>query len=190
MVWLKKDDNFPNHRKVRRLSDAAYRLHDTAMCYASHDESDGRITFADLDEMQHGRRLRKHVAALVDAGLWEPVDDGWEIHDFLHYNPSHAQLEAEREANRKRQARLRAKRRGVEVDDDGNGVTNGVTNGGVTRESRDPVPGRTVPGRTDPTRAVTPGVLRVVGDGGQASIVTDVEGSTETLDAWKPGRNA
>lgn len=150
MTWLKKDDKYPEHRKIRRLSDGAYRLHDTALCWAAKDETDGLITFEDLFEMQHGKRLKRYVNDLEDAGLWESVQGGWLIHDFLHYNPSHEQLEAERAANRERQARLRAKRRGVSIEDDGHGVSNGVTTEVVTRESRDPVPYRTDPSRTEP----------------------------------------
>ena len=165
MTWLKKDDRYPEHRKIRRLTDGEYRLHDTAMHYCAKDESDGLIRTDDIGEMQHGKRLARHIPALVAAGLWEPVAGGWMIHDFLDYNPSHEQLEAERAAARERQKRARSKRRGVTPEpDDSHGVTNGVTNGDVTRESRAPVPGRTVPGRTDPYRPVV-GVLSVVGDG-------------------------
>lgn len=152
MTWLKKDDRYPEHRKIRRLSDGAYRLHDTALCWAARDETDGIITAEDLAEMQHGKRLRRHIPALVDAGLWHVAPGGWVLHDFLHYNPSHEQLELERAANRERQARLRAKRRGVAVDDNtsSHAVSNGVTTDGVTRESRDPDPYRTDPTRPDP----------------------------------------
>ena len=87
VTWLKTDDRFPEHRKIRRLTDAAYRLHHTAMCACAVDETDGLVTEADLADMEHGQRLRKHIDALVSAGLWEPVKDGWLIHDFLDYNP-------------------------------------------------------------------------------------------------------
>ena len=66
MTWLKKDDRFPDHRKIRRLTDSAYRLHDTALCYAAKDESDGFLDEADIDEMQHGKRLRKNIPALIE----------------------------------------------------------------------------------------------------------------------------
>lgn len=153
MTWLKKDDRYPEHRKIRRLSDGAYRLHDTALCWAAKDETDGFISDDDLDEMQHGRKLRKYVPELVRACLWEPVAGGWTIHDFLHYNPSHQQLEAERAAARDRQARHRARKKGVNTDEspDSNAVTNAVTNGDVTRESHPPVPYRPDPTRPDRT---------------------------------------
>ena len=150
MTWLRKDDRFPEHRKIRRLSDGAYRLHDTAMCFTAKDEADGMITAADLDEMTHGKRLRRHIPSLVEAHLWEPVKGGWIIHDFLHYNPSHVQQEAKRAAQRERQEKFRQKR----AAEDGNAVTNAL----VTCESHDPVPTR-----PDPSRPVV-GVLRVVGE--------------------------
>lgn len=106
-MWLKKDDRFPDHRKIRRLTDGAYRLHDTALCACARDETDGLVTERDIEEMQHGPRLRRHIPALVAAGLWEPVDGGWQIHDYLHYNPSHEQLNAKRAADRERQERRR-----------------------------------------------------------------------------------
>ena len=108
MTWLKTDDRFPEHRKIRRLSDAAYRLHHTALCACAKDETDGMVTEADIAEMEHGPRLRKHVPALIDNGLWEPVPGGWLIHDFLDYNPSHSKQVAKREANRRRQEEWRA----------------------------------------------------------------------------------
>lgn len=153
MTWLKKDDRFPEHRKIRRLTDAAYRLHDTALCYSAKDESDGFLDESDIDEMQHGKRLRKNIAALIEAGLWEVVDGGWLLHDFLDYNPSHGRQEAKRAAARERQEKFRLKR---VAEDTGNAVTNAL----VTRESHAPVPSRPDPSRPVPNV----GVLRVVGD--------------------------
>lgn len=192
MTWLKTDDRYPDHRKIRRLSDGAYRLHHGAQCYAAHDETDGVIRTDDIADIQHGKRLSKHIPALVEAGLWEPILGGWLLHDFLDYNPSHVQMEAERAAARERQARARAKRRGVTggpAEPESHAVTNAVTNGDVTREShhesRAPVPGRSVPGRSVPFRAVpatTPephlGLLR---DGDQDQIVAQVTRDTPTL---------
>lgn len=150
MTWLKTDDRYPTHRKIRRLTDGAYRLHHTALSFAARDETDGLVHMVDIEEMQHGRRLAKHIPNLVEAGLWKPIEGGWMLHDFLDYNPSHAHLEAERAASRERQARVRAKRRGVTSDDtESHGVTNAVSHAPVTRESQAPVPSRTVPNRKE-----------------------------------------
>ena len=125
MTWLKKDDRFPEHRKMRRLSDGAYRLHDTALCACAKDETDGMVTETDIADMQHGDRLRKYVPALVEAGLWEVVEGGWEIHDFLHYNPSHAKEEERRARDRKRQEDRRERQVAGRSRDDAPGITSG-----------------------------------------------------------------
>lgn len=106
-TWLKTDDKFPEHKKVRRLTDSAYRLHHTAMCACAKDETDGFVTEEDIADMEHGDRLRKHVDALVTAKLWEIVPGGWLIHDYLDYNFSHEQLNAKRALDRERQNRKR-----------------------------------------------------------------------------------
>lgn len=150
MTWLKTDDKYPEHRKVRRLSDAAYRLHHTAMCACARDETDGLVTETDIEDMEHGKRLRKHVPHLVEAGLWDEVRGGWVIHDYLHYNPSHEQLNAKRAADRERQINSR-KRRAMETGTEPASSTdmsrrdNGVT--GVV--SHTPVPSRPDPTRKD-----------------------------------------
>jgi len=117
MTWLKTDDKFPEHRKVRRLTDSAYRLHHTAMCACAKDETDGLVTEEDIADMEQGTRLRKHVDALVNADLWEVVEGGWMVHDFLHYNPSHEQANAKRANDRERQARSRKNKEGGSVTD-------------------------------------------------------------------------
>ena len=147
MGWLKKDDRFADHRKIRRLSDGAYRLHDTALCACAKDETDGLLTEADLDDLQHSARLRKYIGELVKAGLWEPIEGGWMMHDYLHYNPSHAKLEAERAASRLRQERRRARFTGADIGDTpsqddvsrrDSRVTNGVSHGGSHATPPDP----------------------------------------------------
>lgn len=110
MSWAKFDDAFPWHRKVRRLSDGAFRLHVTAICYAAKDYTDGLILVEDLDEMPAVRQVEKRIVELVAARLWEPVDGGWVVHDYLEYNPSRAKVQADRAALRERQRRWAEKR--------------------------------------------------------------------------------
>lgn len=148
MTWLKTDDRFPEHRKIRRLSDSAYRLHHTAMCACAKDETDGLVTDQDVDDMEHGARLRKHIPALVAAGLWEPVPGGWIIHDFLHYNPSHGDLEEKRRRDRERQHKWRQQR---DAPKDSTPVTNGSHRDNTVTAALSHHP---VPSRPDPSRPV------------------------------------
>ena len=89
MPWLPLDDGFPDHPKIIGLSDAAFRLHVAALCYAHRARTDGFIPT--------GWVGRQHRAAthLVAARLWvpDPEEDGWLIHDYLGWNPSRAEVE-------------------------------------------------------------------------------------------------
>jgi len=66
------------------------------------------------------------AACLVKVGLWETVDGGWIFHDWLVYQRSREQIEADRAAATERQRRARERRRESHT---GNGVTNGVSDG-------------------------------------------------------------
>lgn len=138
MTWLKLDDGFPRHRKVRRLSHVAFRLHVSALCWCAEQLTDGVILTGELDDVSDlaARELAKAVPDLVERGLWESRPDGWVIHDYLTYNPSREKVLAERERTAARQQAFRDKRRnGVS-----NGVTNGVTNASVTGAPARPGP--------------------------------------------------
>lgn len=142
MSWVKLDDRFPEHRKVEDLSDAAFRLHVTALCWTASKEKDGMVPRKAARKMGTPTR----ISELLDAGLWVELEDGeYEIHDYLDYNPSHDQLEAKRAAAR---ARMQAARSDVgdadcsgvteDVTDD---VTEGVSDGaGYAPESPAPLP--------------------------------------------------
>ena len=88
---------FTHHRKVRKLSDAAFRLWVTAIDHANQDRSGGFIEPDDLDcywrapRDEEARRLV--VEEIVGLGLWVPVDGGWLIHDFAEWQMRPAELQ-------------------------------------------------------------------------------------------------
>lgn len=124
MSWVKHTDQRSINRKMRHLSDAAYRLDDEAIQWASRNMTDGRIPAEDFDDI--GKHPTPRAAAeLVDRGRWHtaeqgwcgsrycapPGKDGWVIHDYLEYNPSRDKAVAEREAHAERQRAYRDRRR-------------------------------------------------------------------------------
>jgi hypothetical protein len=110
MTWVKVDDQMPEHPKVVGLSDKAFRSNVEGWCYASRYLTDGELPKAWV-----GRRAARD---LIGAGLWHEghgcgsadengrpfcisgSGEGYVIHDFLRYNPSHDERASERERKR------------------------------------------------------------------------------------------
>lgn len=155
MPWVRFDDRYPSNRKVGRLSDAAFRLDASAICWCSENTTDGRIASDELGLIPHIKRPKPAAAELVRVGRWHgpghdcprcpPIEDGWIIHDFLDYNPSAEKVKNDREAKAERQRRwLGKKRRGDSESQDG-------SRDASQDESKDdaPSPSRPVPSRRD-----------------------------------------
>jgi hypothetical protein len=105
VTWVKLDDGLPNHAKVADLSDAAFRTYITSLCFCSSALTDGELTDGQLKRLARPKADRQE---LLDAGLWEPREGGGVvIHDFLHYQPSRAQVQARRKADSERAVRHR-----------------------------------------------------------------------------------
>ncbi|MGW3321091.1 hypothetical protein [Streptomyces virginiae] len=142
MPWVRLDDRFPSHRKVALLSDRAFRLHVSALCWSSENLTEGKILDTELRVIAHVRNTKAAAKELEERNLWDRVDDGWVIHDFLEYNPDRAKVKAERDANAARQQAWRDRKKAkaeaeaaaakareeAERNASRNGVTNGVNN--------------------------------------------------------------
>lgn len=93
MAWVRLDDQFADHPKVAGLSNDAFCLHVTAMCWTAKQQTDGKLPSRLLSRLAWRCQDPATAAAeLVNAGVWDidPVD-GWEIHDYGEYNPTKAQ---------------------------------------------------------------------------------------------------
>lgn len=102
MPWVRFDDNYPDHPKVSELSDAAFRLHVSAICYSSRYLTDGFVSRGQLRRIATTDDLAGVLDELVAAGLFEPADGGFWIHDYLDYNPSRDAVESRRASDRQR----------------------------------------------------------------------------------------
>jgi hypothetical protein len=126
MTWVRLDDRFPSHRKVALLSDRAFRLHVSAICWCAENLTDGHIGDRELALITRIRSVRATAKELQDAGVWDRVGDSWVIHDYLEYNPSREQVLLERKKNAERQERFRRRKNGKPTPPS-NGRSNGVT---------------------------------------------------------------
>lgn len=103
MAWVKLDDRFWSHPKLVAAGLAARGLDLAGVCWSAAHETDGFIPTASLPAIAAGDHHATRLAAkLVEVGRWTEVSDGWEIHDFLTYNRSHAQSEEKRKQDRER----------------------------------------------------------------------------------------
>lgn len=111
VAWVKIDDQFYDNSKVLAAGPHAVALHLAAMCWVGGQLSDGRIPRHVLPALTGKAQVpARTVDRLVTVGLWLSTDDGWEINDWLEWNPPAAQVRAERAAGKERAAKSRRTR--------------------------------------------------------------------------------
>ena len=112
MPFLNVDDNFADHPKIDALSDGAFRLHVAGLCYASKHKTDGFIPDHRVSRLIRTYKPRLLVE-LHQARVWLPAAGGHSIHDFLDWNRSREQIEAD--AERLRRVRSEAGKKGAKA---------------------------------------------------------------------------
>lgn len=102
MTWFKVDDGFNTNPKTAMLSDAATALWTRAGSWSCSQLTDG---FIPRDMLPFFRKTEETAIELVEAGLWEESEKGWNFHDWRDYQPTRAEVlelrEKRREAGRK-----------------------------------------------------------------------------------------
>jgi hypothetical protein len=116
MTWIKLDDQFTDHPKVVQAGPLAGWLHVCGLVYCGRYLTDGFVPtgmirrLADFTgigietggvpgqfSVGHDIENEELVVRLLDCHMWEEVEGGYVIHDYLEYNPSKAEILAERE---------------------------------------------------------------------------------------------
>jgi hypothetical protein len=100
LPWTKLDEGFHSHSKVADIEPelmlAAIGLHCLALSWCGEQLTDGV-----LPKGQPARLAGGSVVLLIDelirVGLWERRGTGYQIHDYLSFNPSREQWEAEQQ---------------------------------------------------------------------------------------------
>ncbi len=91
--WVKLDDKLWCHPKFVLLSCNAVTLWTFGLCWCNQYETDGRIPKAMLPVLRSSVEVAQE---LVAAGLWRDLGDGWQVHDYLEYQPVVAPRQARR----------------------------------------------------------------------------------------------
>jgi hypothetical protein len=106
MPWVKIDDQFHSNPKVVAAGAEAVALYIVALSWCGAYLTDGFIPAGQVRRLALSNHYEEATKRLVEVGLWHEVDGGYEIHDYLEYNPT-----AE-EVKESKQARAEAGRRG------------------------------------------------------------------------------
>lgn len=111
MGWLRLDDRYDEHPKVIAAgSEAGLIVNVRAMLYCARNETDGILLQAIVPRITSDfspNKAKQQVKRLLEVGLWERVEGGYLVHDFLDYNPSKADRDADRAKARERMANAR-----------------------------------------------------------------------------------
>jgi len=113
MPWGRLDDSLYDHPKLDHLPGehawpdrlAAVGLDCLAISWCNRFLTDGHVPRNRVEKLGGTIEL---ADLLVTAGLWEPASGGYQIHDFLVYNDSRAQIIERREKEARRKADWRA----------------------------------------------------------------------------------
>jgi hypothetical protein len=118
MPWGRLDDSLYDHPKLDRLEDAerlaAVGLWALAISWSNRFLTDGHIPRGRIERLGGTIAL---ADALVGAELFDASSTGYEIHDFLEFNDSRADVIARREYEAQRKAEWRKRKRPGGTDD-------------------------------------------------------------------------
>ncbi len=95
MAWVKLDDQFFFNHKVLRAGRDARDLYLAALAYCNAQLTDGYVASETLPLLgvmagvANPEQSAKQLASkLVEVCLWETNGNGYQVHDYLEYNPS------------------------------------------------------------------------------------------------------
>ena len=129
MPWTKIDDNFHSHPKTIAAGNDGVALFIIALSWCGGSLTDGFIPEAQVRRLSLSENWRETADKLVRVGLWEIAEGGYQVHDYLDYNPSAKQVKKKRALDAERQAAWRGNNaQPQEKEENGNAVTNAVTN--------------------------------------------------------------
>ncbi len=173
MTWHRSDDRFPEHPKCDALAEhfgddwatlhLAFALWHHMGCDCAARRTDGVFNAQRSYRIMRAPRevIDAALAGLVKVGLLDKHRDGFAFHDWAEYQPTRAELDAERAAKTERQRRWRENlpKKPRDVDGGVDASTGRHVDGGVDASVDAPVdgaPSRPVPSRPGETSSLSP----------------------------------
>lgn len=116
MGWIRVDDAFYDHHKFARVGALGTAAWIAGLAHCNRNLTDGFISEKAAQRLIDCRGLGTYTSnmsgrdaepqdgidELVDAGLWDEVDGGYRIHDYLDYQPSALKVREDRNRAKQR----------------------------------------------------------------------------------------
>jgi hypothetical protein len=105
MSWIKFDDQWMDHPKIIQAGRDARDMWIASITYCAKHLTDGYFhdnllpTLAVMAGVDVAN-CQEFASTLVRVGLWDANEEGYQVHDYLDYNPSKEQALATREARK------------------------------------------------------------------------------------------
>lgn len=114
MAWIRLDDQIAHHPKFIKAGLSAW-VWVCCIGFAQKYLTDGFIPADAIFSLSSIREPEQHIEVLVKAGLLEPCDNGYQIHDYLEFNDSAETVRQKRHNDRVRKESERNPR-GIQPD--------------------------------------------------------------------------
>lgn len=137
MAWVRIDDQAPRHQKFLKAGPSACWLWVCGTAHCQSQLSDGFVSDEALPMIGIPKGYKSLAGLLVKAGLWERIEGGYRVHDYLDYNKSRQEVLQKRaeDAQRKRDGESKRIPRGGTTDSarnpNGDGPDSGAPRAGV-----------------------------------------------------------
>jgi len=116
MTWARLDDRANEHRKQLAAGPEACWLWACGLMYCNRQAArNGFIPEQALRILYPLKSPSRLATKLVDVGLWERIDGGYQVHEFECWNKSKEHVEADRESTRNRVTAHRERKRGTQI---------------------------------------------------------------------------
>lgn len=105
MPWIKLDDKWMDHPKIMRAGRDARDMWLASITWSARHLTDGNIPKEMLPALAIMAGIdiancQNFARVLLDVCLWNATENGYEIHDYLEYNPTKEQAIANKEARK------------------------------------------------------------------------------------------
>lgn len=112
-MWVKFNDQAPNDPEIDALTDGAFRLWFTAICYSQAEQTDGIVAATKLRRLTPNYKPSHLDELTADNGnpsgpILRAVGPDYEIRNFLKWNKSKAYWQKKRADDRARLEQWRA----------------------------------------------------------------------------------